>query len=213
MTPFNLLQYPALASQRRRHHRRWTSLTGWVVGSLAGLGLVAVLKAQHVQLQRERDELQSRWDQVQASLSADKARQVLHQNWQQQTVRVQQLSAQQRTWAALHQTLLEVAGPESVQLLRMQLDAQTLELHGQALDMQRMVQAQMRLPKLDAGANFDKAWTLVNLVNTPEASRTPLQPPLEFVWQTAWTQLGVASATDAVQRSLLKAEQHRGPRP
>lgn len=213
MTSFNLLQYPALASQRRRRHRRWTSLTGWAIGTVAGVGLMALLKAQHEQLLRERDGLQSTWNQAQEKRLADKARQVMHQNWQQQTERVQQLSAQQRSWERLHQTLLQVAGPESVQLVRLQLEGQNLELHGRAQDMQRMVQARLRLPTLEAGADPDKAWTLVSLVHAPEAGRTPLQPPLEFVWQTAWPHLGGAQRTETVQPNLPQTEQHQGQRP
>jgi Tfp pilus assembly protein PilN len=103
---------------------------------------------------------------------------------------VQALSAQQRRWEALYQTLLQEAGPESVQLLRLQLDAQTLELHGQAKDVLHMAQARARWSIPLAASSQDAAWTLVSLVNASGAQGAASPAPLEFVWQTAWPQLG-----------------------
>ena len=134
MLPFNLLQYPALASQRRKFHRRWTSLTGLLVGSLLCFGLISMAQEKRVQRVQEGLGLQSRLEQVQKQLAAEKVQQVQQNIWLQQDARIKALSAQQRRWEALHQALLHEAGPHSVQLLRLQLDAQTLELHGQAKD-------------------------------------------------------------------------------
>ena len=118
MKPFNLLQYPALASQRRRFHSRWTSLSGLLVGSLVAFWLMSEVQEKRLQRVQEGAALQSRLKQVQSRLSADKARQAQQKTWQQQAAHVQALSAQQRSWEALHQALLQEAGPESVQLLR-----------------------------------------------------------------------------------------------
>jgi Tfp pilus assembly protein PilN len=144
MKPFNLLQYPALASQRRRFHSRWTSLSGLLVGSLVALWLMTQVQAKLQQQAQETALLQSRLKQMQNQQAADQARQAQQNTWLQQDERVQALSAQQSRWEALHQALLHEAGPDSVQLLRLQLDAQTLELHGQAKDVQRMAQARAR---------------------------------------------------------------------
>ena len=130
MTPFNLLQYPALASQRRKFHSRWTATAGLVVGSLAALWLMAGVQEKQLQLAQEVALLQSRLKQAQQQVQADQARQAKLNTWVQQATHVQTLSAQQRLWEALHQALLQEAGPDSVQLLRLQLNAQTLELHG-----------------------------------------------------------------------------------
>jgi hypothetical protein len=86
--------------------------------------------------------------------------------------------------------LLQEAGPESVQLLRLQLDAQTLELHGQAKDVLHMDQARARWSIPLAASSQDAAWTLVSLVNASGAQGAASPAPLEFVWQTAWPQLG-----------------------
>lgn len=190
MSPFNLLQYPALASQRRRFHSRWTSLSGLLVGGLVALWLMGLVQEKRLQLAQEEALLQSRLKQVQHQLAADQARQAQQNVWLQQAAHVQALSAQQRTWEALHQALLQVAGPDSVQLLRLQLDAQMLELHGQARDVQRMTQARAALSLPLAATTPDAAWALVSLVNAPGTEGEGAHAPLEFVWQAAWPQLG-----------------------
>jgi len=197
MNAFNLLQYPALATQRRRFHSRWTSLSGLVVGGLVALWLGALVQEKRQQQVQDAALLQSRLKQVQSRLSADKVRQAQQNTWQQQTAHVQALSAQQRSWEGLHQALLQEAGPESVQLLRLQLDAQTLELHGQARDVQRMAKARARLSTPLAAPSQDGAWTLVSLVNAPGAQGAAGPAPLEFVWQTAWPQIGAGPAATA----------------
>lgn len=194
MNAFNLLQYPALASQRRRFQSRWTSLSGLLVGSLVALWLGALVQEKRLQQVQEAALLQSRLKQVQSRLSADKERQAQQKTWQQQAAHVQALSAQQRSWEAWHQALLQEAGPESVQLLRLQLDAHRLELHGQARDVQRMAKARARLSTPLAAPSQDGTWTLVSLVNTPGAQGAASPAPLEFVWQTAWPQVGAGPA-------------------
>jgi Tfp pilus assembly protein PilN len=205
MNAFNLLQYPALASQRRRFHSRWTSLSGLVVGSLVALWLGALVQEKRLQRMQEAALLQSRLKQVQSRLEAGKARQAQQHTWLQQAAHVQALSAQQRSWEALHLALLQEAGPESVQLLRLQLDAQTLELHGQAKDAQRMAQARARLSMPLAAPSQDAAWTLVSLVNAPGAQGAASPATLEFVWQAAWPQVGsgpVAAASTPNPQSV-----------
>jgi hypothetical protein len=200
MMPFNLLQYPALASQRRRFHSRWTSLSGLLVGSLMAFGLISQVQEKRLQWEQESALLQSSLRQVQNQLAADKARQAQQNTWLQQDARVKALSAQQRRWEALHQALLQEAGPDSVQLLRLQLDAQTLELHGQAKDVQRMAQARVRLSKPLSEPPMDTAWMLISMVNAPELEGGVTRAPLEFVWQAAWPQMGSqAMATAATQ--------------
>ena len=201
MKPFNLLQYPALASQRRRFHSRWTSLSGLLVGSLVALWLMTQVQAKLQQQAQETALLQSRLKQMQNQQAADQARQAQQNTWLQQDARVQALSAQQSRWEALHQALLQDAGPDSVQLLRLQLDAQTLELHGQAKDVQRMAQARARLSKPLSEPPMDTSWTLVSLVNAAGAEGVAPQAPLEFVWQAPWPQVGASATAAAAAQS------------
>lgn len=202
MKSFNLLQYPALASQRRRFHSRWTSLSGLLVGSLTAFGLMSVVQEKHLQRVQEGVALQSHLKQMQQQQTQDKVLQAQQNTWLQQHARVQALSAQQSRWEALHQALLFEAGPDSVQLLRLQLDAQTLELHGQAKDVQLMAQARARLSKPLSEPPMATTWTLVSLVNVAGAEGVSPQAPLEFVWQVPWPQVGSGSMSAAATQSL-----------
>ena len=67
--------------------------------------LGALVQEKRLQQVQEAALLQSRLKQVQSRLSADKARQAQQKTWQQQAAHVQALSAQQRSWEALHQAL------------------------------------------------------------------------------------------------------------
>lgn len=205
---FNLLQYPALASQRRRIHRRWTSWTGLVVGSLVALGLMSLVQEKQRLLAQERALLESRLMWIQNQLAQAKARQANEKAWQQQAGHIQWLSAQQQRWDALHWVLLRETGPDTVQIQRLQLDGQTLELHGQAKDMQRMAQARARLSSPLVAAAQDASWTLVSLVNAPGTDGGAAPAPLAFVWRTDWPQVGSGpvSASASAARNTQSAD-------
>lgn len=196
---FNLLQYPALASRRRRIHRRWTSCAGLLAGSLVAIGVMLQLQEKQQLLAQERALLASRLKLAQNQQASDKARQVQHNTWRQQDAHIQSLHAQQGRWDALYQALLRETGPDTVQLQRLQFDAQTLELHGLAQDMQRMAQARARLSSPRAAPEQGPTWTLVSLLHVPVTERGAAPAPLEFVWRTAWPQLdsGPVSAPPA----------------
>lgn len=206
MMGFNLLQYPALVSQRRKFHRRWTSLSGLLVGSLVALWLMGLVQEKRLQLAQESAWLLSRLRQAEQQLAADQARQSQQNTWLQQAAHVQALREQQRGWEALHQALLQEAGADSLQLLRLQLDAQTLELHGQAKDVQRMAQARARLSASLASHSKDATWTLVSLVSAPGDESLASPTPLEFVWQAAWPQVGLGPGAVAPVRIPQLAE-------
>ena len=196
---FNLLQYPALASRRRRIHRRWTSCAGLLAGGLVAIGVMLQLQEKQQLLAQERALLASRLKLAENQLASDKVRQAQHNTWRQQDAHIQSLHVQQRRWDALYQDLLRETGPDTVQLQRLQFDAQTLELHGLAQDMQRMAQARARLSSPRAAPEQGPTWTLVSLVHVPVTERVAAPAPLEFVWRTAWPQVdsGTVSAPPA----------------
>lgn len=206
---FNLLHYPALASRRRKIHRRWTAWTGLLAGGLLAVGLMMQVQEKQGLLVQERALLASRLTRVQIQLAADKARLAEQNTWKQQEAHIQWLTAQQRRWEALYLALLRETGPDTVQLQRLQLDAQTLELHGQAQDVQRMALARARLSSPLAATAQDNSWTLVGLVNTPAIDGEAAPSPLEFVWRTHWPQVGsgdtpAPSARNPQSADLLK---------
>ena len=201
MKPFNLLQYPALASQRRRFHSRWTSLSGLLVGSLVAFWLMSEVQEKRLEWVQEGAALQSRLKQLQNQQTEYKVLQTQQNTWLQQDARIKMLSAQQSRWEALHQALLHEAGPDSVQLVRLQLDGQTLELHGQAKDVQRMAQARARLSKPLPEPPMDTTWALVSLVNVTGPEGAAPEAPLEFVWEAPWPQVGSGPAAAATKQS------------
>lgn len=196
---FNLLQYPALASRRRRIHRRWTSCAGLLAGGLVAIGVMLQLQEKQQLLAQERALLASRLKLAENQQASDKARQAQQSIWRQQDAHIQSLNAQQGRWDALYQALLRETGPDTVQLQRLQFDAQTLELHGLAQDMQRMAQARARLSSPRVAPEQGPTWTLVSLVHVPVTERGAAPAPLEFVWRTAWPQVdsGTVSAPPA----------------
>lgn len=193
MMVFNLLQYPALVSQRRSIHRRWTSWAGLVAGSLVAVGVVLQVQEKQERLSQERALLDSRLQLVQNQLASDKALQAQRNTWQQQEAHLQLLIAQQRRWEALFQALLQETGPDTVQLQRLQFDAQTLELHGQAKDAQRMALARARLSSPGLAPSPEVAWMLVSMVNASVTDKELAPAALEFVWRTDWPQVGSAA--------------------
>jgi hypothetical protein len=170
---------------------------------------MAGVQEKRLHLEQERALLQSRMKQVQTQLATDKARQAQHTTWQQQATHVQALKVELQAWEALHQALLQEAGPDSVQLLRFQLDSQTLELHGQASSLQRMAQAQARLSVPLADPARDKAWTLVSLLNAAGADNAVPRAAQEFVWQAHWPQSGAGRVAAAPGMDRQQAEPGR----
>lgn len=206
MMVFNLLQYPALAAKRRKIHRRWTSWAGLLAGSLVALWLFSQVKEKQLHLVQEGVLLASRLQRIQNQLAAEKTLQARQKTWQQQDAHIQLLGAQQRRWEALHLALLRETGPDTVQLQRLQLEAQTLELHGQAMDVQRMAQARARLSIPRAAPAQDASWTLVSLVNAPSTEGASASAPLEFVWRTDWPQMGLGPVSVSSGRNLQSAD-------
>jgi Tfp pilus assembly protein PilN len=176
-------------------------LSGLLVGSLVAFWLMSEVLEKHLQRVQEGAALQARLKQAQNQQTQDKVWQAQQNTWLQQAARVQALSAQQSRWEALHRALLHEAGPDSVQLLRLQLDAHTLELHGQAKDVKRMAQARARLSKPLSEPPMDTTWALVSWVNAAAAEGVATQAPLEFVWQAPWPQVGSGTMSAAATQS------------
>jgi Tfp pilus assembly protein PilN len=167
-----------------------------LAGVLVAIGVMLQLQEKQQLLAQERALLASRLKLAENQQASDKARQAQQSTWRQQDAHIQSLNAQQGRWDALYQALLRETGPDTVQLQRLQFDAQTLELHGLAQDMQRMAQARARLSSQRAAPEQGPTWTLVSLVHVPATERVAAPAPLEFVWRTAWPQVdsGTVSA-------------------
>lgn len=198
MTPFNLLHYPALASQRRRFHRRWTSLAGLVVGAAVAGWSVQAAQESAGQLQLERIRLQKQWAAQNMQWQGLQKQQDLQKTWQLQSAHLEKLKHQHMTWLALHQTLQQEAGSDSVQFELLQLEGGKLALHGQAPNLMLMESTRTRfsqsfsqLPatnplQLSLKATHNNGltghitqpfWALSSLVATPATGAAEALPP------------------------------------
>lgn len=203
MTSFNLLHYPALASQRRKVHRRWTSLAGLLVGAGVAVGLVQMAQKSTEHLQNERVALQKQWVAQDTHWQSIKKQQDAQKTWQLQSVHLKKLHDQHLTWLALHQSLQQVASPDSVQLVRLQLETGKLELQGHAANLANVELARMRLtqklsqfspklpPRLPPKSAINKGvpdhalqpfWVLSSLLTIPtNGAAVSAQPPQQIV--------------------------------
>jgi Tfp pilus assembly protein PilN len=191
MRAFNLLSYPALASQRRKRHRLWTSLAGLVVGSVLAGWTAQMVQETANQSEQALRRLQAQLTAQQALWGEAQKNQLAQQKWQVQSAHLAQIQRQHARWQALHQALQHEMGPGSVQLMRLQLEAKHLELHGNARDVQRMDEVRHAL-SAHLAQHLPAAMVLSSLVVLPSASiKVAAQakasaPTLEFVWQSVW---------------------------
>lgn len=201
---FNFLNYPALAAQRRKRHRWWTSLTGLVVGSaLAGWGAQVVQEAAE-QVQQERQRLQSQLVHEQADWRDLQKKHEALQTSLLQSAHLAQIQHQHTVWQALYRALQNELGPASAQLMRLQLEGKQLEMHGIASDAHQMDQVRHALT-VQLAQHLQPAFVLSSWVVTPSvannaalldvrvqgASGQARPKPigggaLEFVWHSGW---------------------------
>lgn len=130
MRPLNLLNYPGLARQQRVFHRWWTSLAGLVVGSLVAWGWQHGLVIETAQLQREQSRLQGalRASQLHAQ---EVAHEQTRMHWQtEQAGQLRQIAEHQQAWTSLYDSLQQEARDRGLRLVRLQTEAEKIELHG-----------------------------------------------------------------------------------
>lgn len=126
----NLLNHPGLARQQKVFYRWWSSLAGLVVGILLAWvwqhGLAIETAQLHQEQSRLQEALRARQQQVQ---EADRAQTWLR--WQaEQAGQLQQIAEHQQAWMRLHESLQEEAQDRGLRLVRLQSEAEKIELHG-----------------------------------------------------------------------------------
>jgi Tfp pilus assembly protein PilN len=211
MRAFNLLHYPALASQRRRRYRLWTAMAGWVVGAVLAVGVAQVVQEAADQAAQERQrvqaqlaEQQAQWGKVQKALSAQ-------QKWHVQSAHLAQIQRQHVGWQALHHALQNELGPGSVQLTRLQLEATQLQLQGSASDVQRM-DAVRHAVSAHLAQHWPSAMVLGSLVVVPSdnpkaaAQAKANAQALEFVWQSGWPAWSGSAQPGSAAKSNLPTD-------
>lgn len=126
----NLLNHPGQARQQKVFYRWWSSLAGLVVGILLAWvwqhGLAIETAQLHQEQSRLQEALRARQQQVQ---EADRAQTWLR--WQaEQAGQLQQIAEHQQAWMRLHESLQEEAQDRGLRLVRLQSEAEKIELHG-----------------------------------------------------------------------------------
>jgi hypothetical protein len=177
MRPFNLLNYPSLAQQRRVFHRWWSSLAGVLVGCFLAWGGQQWQTAETLRLRQTESQLQSSW--LARSLqSKDAARQQTRQRLQMaQAAHLQQIQQHQQAWMAVHDRLQKMAEGQGLRLTRLNSDAGQMALHGEVHRFETMAAARESLAD-----QLGHSVTLQNLTTGPASQ-------VGFVWQTTWPSL------------------------
>ncbi len=174
--PFNLLNHPGLAKQRRLFHRCWTSSAGLMLGCLLAWFGHQWQIAETLRLQQVQSELQTaRLERMQQHKEATRQQnqQRLHNE---QTVHLHEIARHQQAWMAVHEHLQEMAEGE-LRLSRLHADAGHVALHGEVNRFEAMALARQSLSD-----QLGQAIALKDLTTGPAAK-------VSFVWQTTWPAL------------------------
>jgi predicted phage gp36 major capsid-like protein len=170
----NLLNHPGLARQQRVFHRWWSSLAGLVVGILLAWVWQHGLAIETAQLHQEQSRLQEalRARQQQAQ-EADREQNRLR--WQaEQAGQLQQISEHQQAWVRLHESLQEEARDRGLRLVRLQSEAEKIELHGAMQSVDAVSEVRQSL-----SAQWPHPLGLTSMTVGPAGE-------VNFVWQTQW---------------------------
>jgi hypothetical protein len=176
MRPFNLLNHPGLAQQRRVFHRGWSSVAGVIVGCLLAWSVQQWQKAETLRLQLASRYLQSEWL-ARTQQSKDQAHQQSLQRLQvEQAAHLQQIAMHQQAWMAVHERMQEMA-VGGLRLSRLQSDTGHVAWHGEFSRFEVMAAARQSLSD-QLGQNV----TLKDMTTGPASQ-------VGFVWQTTWPAL------------------------
>lgn len=174
MRSLNLLNHPGLARHQRVVHRGWSSLAGLVAGTLLAWVWQHALAIETAQLQQE----QSRWQQAvrarqhQAEAAAREQMQLSGQT--EQAGQLQKIAEHQQAWVSLHESLQQEAKDRGLRLLRLQSEAEKIELHGTVQGVDALTEVRQSL-----SAQWPQPLTLTSLTVGPAGE-------LSFVWQAQW---------------------------
>lgn len=177
MRALNLLNHPGLARQQRVFHRWWSSLAGLLVGASLAWGWQHWQAIETAQLQLEegrlRGALRARQQQAQeAALQQTRLR------WQAEQARqLQQIAEHQQAWVHLHDSLQLEAKDRGLRLLRLQFEAEKIELHGTMKRVGAVSEVRQSL-----SAQWPQPLVLTSMTVGPADD-------VNFVWQSQWPHL------------------------
>lgn len=192
MRALNLLNHPGLVRQQRVFHRWWTGLAGLLVGTLLAWGWHQGQMIETAQLQVEQGRLQGALRAQQQQAQED-ARQQTRLRWQAEQARqLQQIAEHQHTWVSLHDSLQQEASDRGLRLMRLQSEAEKIELHGTMKRVDAVSEVQQSL-----SAQWPQALALNSMTVGPAGE-------VSFVWQTQWPQAHAVVPTPPVRTRVAK---------
>ncbi len=182
MRALNLLRHPSLAREQKVFHRWWTSLAGLLVGTSLAWGWQQWLGWETARLRQAQNHLQEalRTRQQQANEAVKQQSQV--RRHAEQMAQIKQIAEHQQVWLRLHEGLEQEARNRGLRLVRLQSEAEQIELHGTMSRPDVMAQVRQSL-----SAQWPQPLVLTSMALGPAEE-------VHFVWQARWPQApGVVS--------------------
>ncbi len=192
MRALNLLHHPGLARQHKVFHRWWSGLAGFLVGTSLAWGWQQWLLIETSQLQSEQSRLQGAL-RAQQQQAQEAARQQTRLRGQAEQARqLQQIAEHQHTWVSLHDSLQQEAKDRGLRLVRLQSEAEKIELHGSMKRVDAVSEVRQSL-----SAQWPQPLALTSMVVGPAGE-------VNFVWQTQWPQAQAVVATSPARAQRAK---------
>lgn len=191
MRALNALHYPNQDRQQKLFHHVWTACAGWCVGVALAWGWQHWQEFQTGELQQTQRRLQVVWDTRQQQTKDTTVRQNQGRMLQTQAVYLQQIADHQRAWLGLHERLLLEASSHGLQLARLQVETDKIELHGGLKNL-----AQMAEVRHSVSAHLPQALAMSRM------NAGPVQD-WNFVWQAAWPPARPSGLTSPAPPSSL----------
>ncbi len=190
MSGFNLLHYPTL-DQHLRLRRRWLALgLGAAWGVLLAGGWLQWQIGQTEQLRQTLQGHESRWKEHTRQAEAGQLLRQQNQAQNAQTAWLTRVQTQQSAWTVLQSSLLEEAPRHGLHLQRLQVEADRIEVHGQAPSAQAMNRALQALSKRWGHGLYLLSQEAALAADTPA-------PGVSFVWQGTWPGLSDGPVSDS----------------
>jgi hypothetical protein len=194
MRALNLLRYPDLARKKQSFHRSLAGLLGLLLGACLTWGGQHWLALETARLKAEQSRLQTALRARQLQIQDHTSRQAQVRQQIEQWAHVQRIVQHQQNWASLHEQLLQESQSHGLRLVRLQFEADKLELQGKMRHVEAMAQVKHNL-----SAQWPQTLSLSSMTVGPTQE-------VHFVWQVPWPtdQEGASPPSPLARRQPLK---------
>lgn len=182
MRALNLLRYPSLAREQKIFHRWWTSLAGLLVGTSVAWAWQQWLGLETAQLKQTESHLQEALRTRQQQAQETGQQQSQWRRHSEQWAQLKQIAEHQQAWMTLYESLEHEARNRGLRLVRLQSEADQIELQGTMNRADAMAQVWQSL-----SAQWPQPLALTSMTLGPVEE-------VNFVWKARWPQAqGVVS--------------------